>query len=162
MVRKYLMIGGASFVLGAGAMAYIGQTATAKTEGPSQSFRNLELFGAVLDMTRDHYVTPVDDKKLVEAAMQGMLASLDPHSAYLDPQERTDLLDTTRGSYGGLGLEVTSEEGAVKIVTPMDDTPGGRAGLQSGDFIIAIDGQSLIGLPLSEAVKKMKGEPSLR
>jgi carboxyl-terminal processing protease len=160
MVRKYLMIGGASFILGAGAMAYIGQTATAKTDGPSrQSYRNLQLFGDVLDMTREQYVTPVDDKKLVEAAMEGMLASLDPHSGYLDPQELADMRDTTRGAYGGLGLEVTAEEGAVKVVTPMDDTPAGRAGLQSGDFIIAIDGQSLIGLPLSEAVKKMKGAP---
>ena len=116
MVRKYLMIGGASFILGAGAMAYIDQTATAQTERPSrQTYRMQTLFGDVLQMTREQYVTPVDDKKLVEAAMEGMLASLDPHSGYLDPQELADMRDTTRGAYGGLGLEVTSEEGAVKV-----------------------------------------------
>src|SRR5262249_9470953 len=104
------------------------------------------------------YVTPVDQKKLIQSAMDGMLTSLDPHSGYLDPDDFRDLEDQTRGQYGGLGIEVTSEDGAVKIISPMDDTPAARAGLQSGDYITAMDGGSLIGLPLSDAVKKMRGD----
>jgi carboxyl-terminal processing protease len=160
MLRKYLLIGASAFVLGAGSMAYVGAQADAKTSAPSrQHYRMLELFGDVMDIAEDKYVTKVDEEKLVTAAIEGMLASLDPHSSYLSPEGFDDMRDVTRGAYGGLGLEVSQEEGAVKVISPMDDTPASRAGVQSGDFIIAIDGQSIVGLPLSEAVKKMKGEP---
>jgi len=116
-----------------------------------------ELFGDVLSLVETQYVTPVDDKKLIQAAIDGMVTSLDPHSGYLAPDDYSDMEDQTRGSYGGLGLEVTSDEGAVKIISPIDDTPAARAGLQSGDYITSIDGKSLIGLPLNDAVKKMRG-----
>jgi carboxyl-terminal processing protease len=158
MMRKYLLIAASSFVLGAGAMAYFDRPAVASAEAPrADTFKMLELFGDVLSTVETQYVTPVDDKKLIESAIDGMLTSLDPHSGYLNPDDYTDMRDQTRGEYGGLGLEVTSEDGAVKIITPMDDTPAARAGLQSGDYITAIDNQSLIGLSLSDAVKKMRG-----
>ena len=103
----------------------------------------------------------MDDKKLIEAALDGMLSSLDPHSNYLNPEEFKDLQETAEGSYhGGLGLEVTSEDGAIKeLITPMDDTPAGRAGVQAGDYITAVNGQSVLGESLTDAVKSMKGAP---
>jgi carboxyl-terminal processing protease len=157
-MRKYLLIAASSFVLGAGAMTFLNRPAMASAEASNPgTYKMLELFGDVLNLTKTQYVTPVDDKKLIEAAMDGMLTSLDPHSGYLNHDEYHDLMDEMHGEYGGLGLEVTSEDGAVKIISPMDDTPGSRAGLQSGDYITAIDGQSLIGLPLGDAVKKMRG-----
>jgi carboxyl-terminal processing protease len=157
-MRKYFLIGVSSFVLGAGAMAYINHPAFASApSSKSDAYHMEELFGDVLSIVENQYVTPVDDKKLIQAAIDGMVTSLDPHSGYLAPDEYTDMEDQTRGEYGGLGLEVSSEDGAVKIISPIDDTPASRAGLQSGDYITSIDGKSLIGLPLSEAVKKMRG-----
>jgi carboxyl-terminal processing protease len=158
MMRKYLLIAASSFVLGAGAMAYLNRPAAASAEAPrADTFKMLELFGDVLNTVETQYVTPVDNKKLIEAAIDGMVTSLDPHSGYLNPDDYSDMRDQTRGEYGGLGLEVTSEDGAVKIISPMDDTPAARAGLESGDYITAIDSESLIGLPLADAVKKMRG-----
>ena len=156
MMRKYLLIGVSAFCLGAGSMAYLNRPAVADTPR-AQTFRMLELFGDVLTTVENQYVTPVDDKKLIQSAIDGMLTSLDPHSGYLNPDDYGDMRDQTRGEYGGLGIEVTSDEGAVKVVSPMDDTPAARAGIQSGDYITAIDGQSVIGLQLSDAVKKMRG-----
>ena len=158
MMRKYLLIGASAFVLGAGTMAYLKSPALASVQPPHvQTFQMLELFADVLSTVQTKYVVPVDEKKLIRAAIDGMLTSLDPHSNYLNPEEYSDLRDQTRGDYGGLGLEVTSEEGAVKVISPIDDTPAARAGLKSGDYIIAIDSQSLSGLSLSDAVKKMRG-----
>ncbi|HEY2658634.1 MAG TPA: S41 family peptidase [Caulobacteraceae bacterium] len=155
-MRKYLLIGVSAFVLGAGSMAYLNRPAVADTPR-AQTFKMLELFGDVLTTVENQYVAPVDDKKLIQAAIDGMLTSLDPHSGYLNPDDYGDMRDQTRGEYGGLGIEVTSDEGAVKVVSPMDDTPAFRAGIQPGDYITAIDGQSVIGLQLSDAVKKMRG-----
>jgi carboxyl-terminal processing protease len=155
-MRKYLLIGVSAFCLGAGTMAYLNRPAVADTPR-AQTFRMLELFGDVLTTVENQYVTPVDDKKLIQAAIDGMLTSLDPHSGYLNPEDYGDMRDQTRGEYGGLGIEVTSDEGAVKVVSPMDDTPASRAGIQPADYITAIDGQSVIGLQLSDAVKKMRG-----
>src|SRR5690606_14591536 len=101
------------------------------------------LFGDVLALVKQNYVVEVDDKKLIESALQGMLSSLDPHSGYLPAEDYADLQEKTKGAYGGIGLEVTSEDGAVKVVTPMDDTPAMRAGLESGDYITAINGTSI-------------------
>ena len=157
-MRKYLLIGVSSFVLGAGTMAYLNHPAHATAASANgDAYHMVELFGDVLTIVKTQYVTPVDDKKLIQAAIDGMVTSLDPHSGYLAPDDYADMEDQTRGEYGGLGLEVTSDEGAVKIISPIDDTPAARAGLQSGDYIISIDGKSLIGLPLSDAVKKMRG-----
>ena len=158
-MRKTLLIGVSAFVLGAGTMAYLNHPALASVaaSSPAEAFKMLELFADVRHTVESEYVVPVDDKKLIRAAIDGMLTSLDPHSGYLNPDDYKDLQEQTEGAYGGLGLEVTSEDGAVKVVTPMDDTPAARAGIQSGDFITAIDKQSVLGLPLNDAVKKMRG-----
>lgn len=159
-MRKTLLIGVSAFILGAGTMAYINQRAAASIPSQrSDTFRLLELFGDVLATVQNQYVTPVDDKKLIESAIDGMLTALDPHSGYLNAANFADMRDQTRGAYGGLGLEVTSEDGVVKIISPMDDTPAARAKLQAGDYITAINNQSLIGLTLTEAVKQMRGKP---
>ena len=155
-MRKYLLIGVSAFVLGAGAMAYVNHPAAADIP-KAETYKMLELFGDVVSTIESQYVTPVDNKKLIQAAIDGMLTSLDPHSGYLNPDDYSDMRDQTRGQYGGLGIEVTTEDGAVKVVSPMDDTPASRAGIQPGDYITAINNQSVIGLPLADAVKKMRG-----
>ncbi len=155
-MRKYLLIGGSAFVLGAGTMAYIHQSAVAAPPR-SETYKMLELFGDVLATVQNQYVAEVDDKKLIESAIDGMLTSLDPHSGYLSPESFQAMRDQTRGEYGGLGIEVTSEDGVVKVISPMDDTPAAKAGIQAGDYITAIDGQSVMGMPLNDAVKQMRG-----
>jgi carboxyl-terminal processing protease len=159
MFKKHLMIGACAFVLGAGSMAYISQQAQATAQPRAETYRMLELFGDVLELAERQYVTEVDEKKLIEAALEGMLASLDPHSGYLAPDNFDDMQETTKGEYGGLGLEITSEDGVVKIIAPMDGTPADKAGLLPGDYITAVNGQSVLGLPVSEAVKSMRGKP---
>ena len=156
MVRKYLMIGASAFLLGAGSMALIDASAHANAP-KSETFHMLDVFGTVLTTVESQYVTPVDDKKLIQAAIDGMLTSLDPHSGYLDADDYSDMKDQTRGEYGGLGLEVTAEDGVVKVISPMDDTPASKAGIKAGDYITAIDGQSVVGLTLNDAVKQMRG-----
>ncbi|MBN2740755.1 MAG: S41 family peptidase [Rhodobacteraceae bacterium] len=124
---------------------------------PDSVYQQLDLFGDIFEKIREDYVEPVDSKKLIEAAINGMLSSLDPHSSYLPPNDFSDMRVQTRGSFGGLGIEVTQEDGFVKVVSPMDGTPAAEAGIKSGDFITAVDGESLMGLPLDEAVDKMRG-----
>jgi carboxyl-terminal processing protease len=158
-MRKSLLIAASAFVLGAGAMAYIGQTARATDNGKADNYHMLELFGDVLTEVDRQYVTPVDDKKLIQSAMEGMLTSLDPHSDYLPPDAYNDLQDQTRGEYGGLGLEIQSEDGAVKVISPIDGTPAARGGIKPGDFILAVNGQNILGLSVSDAVKQMRGKP---
>jgi carboxyl-terminal processing protease len=159
MMRKYLLIGVSAFVLGAGAMAYVSQQAVASAQPRAKTYKMLELFGDVVDTVERQYVTEVDEKKLIEAAIDGMLTSLDPHSGYLNPESFDDMRDQTRGEYGGLGLEVTSEDGVVKVISPMDNTPAARAGVKAGDFITAVNGESVLGLSVSDAVKQMRGKP---
>ncbi|MGL5784616.1 MAG: S41 family peptidase [Alphaproteobacteria bacterium] len=118
-----------------------------------------QAFKEIADLVREDYVEPVEEKKLLEGALNGMLMSLDPHSSYLDPDSYQELLKQTKGEFGGLGMEVTMENGLVKIITPLDDTPAYKAGLQKQDLIIAIDQQPVFGLTLTDAVKKMRGEP---
>jgi carboxyl-terminal processing protease len=158
-MRKTLLIAASAFVLGAGTMAYVGQSARATASPKSDTYHMLELFGDVLDQVDRQYVTPVDDKKLIQSAMEGMLTSLDPHSDYLPPDAYNDLQDQTRGEYGGLGLEIQSDEGAVKVVSPIDGTPAARAGIKPGDYILAVDGQNILGLSVADAVKQMRGKP---
>ena len=158
-MRKYLLIGVSAFVLGAGSMAYVSQHAQAAATPHANTYRMLGLFGDVLDTVERQYVTPVDDTKLIHAALDGMLTSLDPHSGYLDPAAFDDMRDQTRGEYGGLGLEVTSEDGVVKVISPMDDTPAAKAGVKPGDSITAVNGDSVLGLPVNDAVKQMRGKP---
>ncbi|HEX3919402.1 MAG TPA: S41 family peptidase [Caulobacteraceae bacterium] len=158
-MRKSLLIAASAFVLGAGTMAYIGQTAKATTEAKAEDYHMLELFGDVLTEVDRQYVTPVDDKKLIQAAMSGMLTSLDPHSDYLAPDAYNDLQDQTRGEYGGLGLEIQSEDGAVKVISPIDGTPASKAGIQPGDYILAVDGENILGMSVNDAVRQMRGKP---
>jgi len=158
-MKKYLLIGVSAFVLGAGSMAYVSQHAMAAATPRAQTYRMLGLFGDVLDIVERQYVSPVDDTKLIHAALDGMLTSLDPHSGYLDPENFDDMRNQTRGEYGGLGLEVTSEDGVVKVISPMDGTPAFTAGVKPGDYITAVNGDSVLGLSVNDAVKQMRGKP---
>ncbi len=123
----------------------------------SEIYRQLDLFGEVLERVRSDYVEKPDDSKLIEAAINGMLTALDPHSAYLNPKHFRDMQVQTRGEFGGLGIEVTMENGVVKVVSPIEDTPASKAGLMSGDLITALDKEQIQGLTLQEAVEKMRG-----
>ncbi|MFP4098556.1 MAG: S41 family peptidase [Alphaproteobacteria bacterium] len=124
----------------------------------SETYRQLNLFGDVFERVRAEYVEEVEDKQLIENALNGMLSSLDPHSAYLSEQKFDDMRVETKGEFGGLGIEVTMENGLVKVVSPIDDTPAFRAGIQAGDYIIRIDGEAVMGMSLSEAVDLMRGK----
>ena len=151
-MRKLLMIGAAAAtVVGLGAAASAGQTPR------NEAFRMIGLFGDVLGIVEQAYVVPVDDKKLIEAALQGMMGALDPHSNYLPPTDYGELRERTEGQYSGVGLTITSEGGLVKIISPMDDGPAARAGVQAGDVISAIDGQSASGLTVSQVSEKLRG-----
>jgi carboxyl-terminal processing protease len=131
--------------------------ATGPQAGSSDTFRQLKLFGDVFERVRSEYVEEVTDEKLIETAINGMLTSLDPHSGYLDAKRYRDMQVQTKGEFGGLGIEVTMENGLVKVVSPIDDTPAYRAGIQAGDIITHIDSEPVLGLSLSEAVEKMRG-----
>ncbi len=160
MMRKisYLLLGA---VLGGGitSLGLNGLTlgSIGANAAGSDIYRQLNLFGDVFEKIRTDYVEKPDDAKLVEAAISGMLTSLDPHSSYMDSKSFRDMQVQTRGEFGGLGIEVTQEDGYVKVVTPIDDTPASKAGILSGDLITHIDGESVQGLTLNQAVEKMRG-----
>ena len=120
-------------------------------------YQQLDLFGDIFERIRAQYVEEVDEGELIEAAINGMLTSLDPHSSYLSPEDAEGMKVQTSGEFGGLGIEVTQEEGFVKVVSPMDGTPADEAGVEAGDFITHVDGESLLGLTLDEAVEMMRG-----
>jgi carboxyl-terminal processing protease len=120
-------------------------------------YEQLDLFGDIFDRIRSEYVEEVDARELIEAAINGMLTSLDPHSGYLPPVDAEKMREQTRGEFGGLGIEVTQEEGFVKVVSPIDGTPADEAGMEAGDFITHVDGESVLGLTLNEAVERMRG-----
>ncbi|MET4806807.1 S41 family peptidase [Limibacillus sp. MBR-115] len=124
----------------------------------SDTYEQLKLFGDVFERVRSSYVEEVTDKELVEAAINGMLSSLDPHSSYLDADSFGDMQVQTKGAFGGLGIEVTMENGFVKVVSPIDDTPAFRAGVEAGDLITHLDSEPVLGLNLSDAVDRMRGE----
>ncbi|MDH3741134.1 MAG: S41 family peptidase [Hyphomicrobiales bacterium] len=123
----------------------------------SDTYRQLNLFGDVFDRVRSDYVESPNEEKLIDAAINGMLASLDPHSSYMNPKRFKDMQQQTRGEFGGLGIEVTMENGLVKVVAPIDDTPAARAGLRSNDLITHLNGEQILGLTLNQAVDKMRG-----
>ena len=127
------------------------------SEDKNQVYEQLNLFGEVFDRIRSGYVEDVNSSDLISAAIRGMLTSLDPHSGYMPPESFQDMQVDTKGAFGGLGIEVTQEDGFVKVVAPMDGTPASEAGIQSGDFITHVDGEAILGLTLSEAVDKMRG-----
>lgn len=123
----------------------------------SDTFRQLKLFGDVFERVRAEYVEDVSDEELVETAINGMLTSLDPHSGYLDAKKYRDMQVQTKGEFGGLGIEVTMENGLVTVVSPIDDTPAHRAGIEAGDVITHIDEEPVLGMSLGEAVERMRG-----
>ncbi|MFN3592043.1 MAG: S41 family peptidase, partial [Thermaurantiacus sp.] len=125
----------------------------------NETYRQLDTLIDVFLRVREAYVDPVEDTKLIEGAINGMLASLDPHSGYLNARDTENMRTQTDGEYGGLGLTVTAEDGAVKVVSPTDDTPAARAGIKAGDFITHLDGELIVGSSLNEAVDKMRGRP---
>ena len=153
------------------AMAALGGTlagviATTQVAGPllaqeaaksSNVYEQLDLFGDIFERIRAQYVEEVDSGELIEAAIDGMLTSLDPHSSYLSPDDAAQMRVQTRGEFGGLGIEVTQEEGFVKVVSPIDGTPADEAGVEAGDYITHVDGESVLGLSLDEAVTMMRG-----
>lgn len=123
----------------------------------ADTYRQLNLFGDVFERIRADYVEEPDEAALIEAAVNGMLTSLDPHSSYMSPKNFQDMQVQTKGEFGGLGIEVTMEEGLVKVVTPIDETPAAKAGVMAGDLIVALDGEQVQGLTLQQAVEKMRG-----
>ncbi len=153
-------------ILAAVGGAVLGLAATSQIAGPllaqearatSNVYEQLDLFGDIFERIRAEYVQEVDDKELIEAAINGMLTSLDPHSSYLSAEAAAAMRVSTSGEFGGLGIEVTQEEGFVKVVSPMDGTPADAAGILAGDFITAVDGESVLGLTLDDAVSLMRG-----
>ena len=131
--------------------------ARAQDNNRAETYRLLTLFGDVFERVRAEYVEPVNDRDLIENAINGMLTGLDPHSSYMNAKSFRDMQVQTRGEFGGLGLEVTSENGIIRVVSPIDDTPAARAGVKAGDLITMLDGQTVQGLTLNEAVDKMRG-----
>ncbi|WP_114292866.1 S41 family peptidase [Pseudosulfitobacter sp. DSM 107133] len=154
------------FVMAALGGTLAGVIATTQIAGPllaqeatrnSSVYEQLDLFGDIFERIRSQYVEEVEPSELIEAAINGMLTSLDPHSSYLSPEDADAMRVQTRGEFGGLGIEVTQEEGFVKVVSPIDGTPAAEAGIEAGDFITHVDGESVLGLTLDDAVEKMRG-----
>jgi carboxyl-terminal processing protease len=150
------------------ASAYLGRQlgfqflpyAFAQESGRAETYRLLTLFGDVFERVRAEYVEPVNDRDLIENAINGMLTGLDPHSNYMNAKAFRDMQVQTRGEFGGLGIEVTQDNGFIKVISPIDDTPASRAGVKPGDLILALDGQTVQGLTLNDAVDKMRGPPN--
>jgi carboxyl-terminal processing protease len=138
-------------------MIFVNSSANAAVE---DSYRKLNLFGEVYERVRDDYVEKPDDNKLIESAITGMLAGLDPHSSYMDPKSFKDMREETSGEFGGLGIEISMEGGLVKVVTPIDETPAAKAGILANDIIIEVDDESLQGMTLDQAVEKLRGTPN--
>ncbi|MDQ2079232.1 S41 family peptidase [Xanthobacteraceae bacterium Astr-EGSB] len=136
-------------------MAFFGASAKAAA---ADTYKQLNLFGDIFERVRAHYVEKPDDSKLVESAINGMLNGLDPHSSYMDPKSFRDMQVQTRGEFGGLGIEVTMEDGLVKVVAPIDETPAAKAGVLAGDVITHLDDEAVQGLTLNQAVEKMRGQ----
>ncbi|SEL81964.1 S41 family peptidase [Roseivivax marinus] len=157
-MKRFLMAAFAGTFAGAVATTqFVGPLLAQESENQASVYEQLDLFGDIFERIRSQYVEEVDEKELVEAAINGMLTSLDPHSSYLSPDDAQDMRVQTRGEFGGLGIEVTQEDGFVKVVSPIDETPAAEAGIEAGDFITHVDGESVLGLNLDEAVDMMRG-----
>ena len=157
MMRKLsLLFAGALMGASAMSLVYGAPGSTANAAG-SETYKQLAIFGDIFERVRAQYVTPPDDKSLVENAINGMLTSLDPHSSYMNAEAAQDMRVQTKGEFGGLGIEVTMENDLVKVITPIDDTPAAKAGVLAGDYISKIDGEEVRGLTLNDAVEKMRG-----
>ncbi|WP_170789846.1 S41 family peptidase [Ruegeria lacuscaerulensis] len=157
-MKKFVMAGLAGTVAGIIATTQIaGPLLAQEAENKASVYQQLDLFGDIFERIRSQYVEEVEPEDLIEAAIDGMLTSLDPHSSYLSPSDAEQMRVQTRGEFGGLGIEVTQEEGYVKVVSPIDDTPADEAGIEAGDFITHVDGESILGLTLDKAVDLMRG-----
>lgn len=157
-MKKFVMAALGGTLAGVVATTQIaGPLVAQESERTANVYEQLDLFGDIFERIRAQYVEDVDEAELIEAAIDGMLTSLDPHSSYLSPDDATQMRVQTRGEFGGLGIEVTQEEGFVKVVSPIDDTPAAEAGMEAGDFITHVDGESLLGLTLDKAVDMMRG-----
>lgn len=157
-MKKYLMAGVAGILAGTLiSTQFAGPLLAQEAEKSSNVYEQLDLFGDVFERIRAQYVEEVNSEDLIEAAIDGMLSSLDPHSSYLSPKDAADMRVQTSGSFGGLGIEVTQEEGFVKVVAPMDGTPADIAGVETGDYITAVDGSSVLGMTLDQTVELMRG-----
>jgi len=150
MMRKFLLAAGL-------ALALLAPQASHVDAANSDTYEQLNLFGDVFERVRAEYVEEVSDEELIEAAIRGMLSSLDPHSSYMNPESFGEMQVQTRGEFGGLGIEVTMEDGLIKVVSPIDDTPAFRAGIEAGDLITHLDGEPVLGLTLGDAVDRMRG-----
>ncbi len=157
-MNKFVMVAIGGTIAGVLATTQLAAPLLAQESSKNSSvYEQLDLFGDIFERIRAQYVEEVDTNELIEAAINGMLTSLDPHSSYMSPEDAADMRVQTRGEFGGLGIEVTQEEGFVKVVSPIDGTPADAAGIEAGDFITHVDGQSLLGLTLDQAVDMMRG-----
>lgn len=157
-MRKYLMAGVVGVLAGTlVSTQFAGPLIAQEASKTSNVYEQLDLFGDVFERIRAQYVEEVDSEKLIESAIDGMLSSLDPHSSYLSPDDAAAMRVQTSGSFGGLGIEVTQEEGFIKVVSPMDGTPADIAGVEAGDFITQVDGESVLGMTLNDTVALMRG-----
>ena len=157
-MKKFVMAALGGTVAGVIATTQIAAPLLAQESAKTENvYEQLDLFGDIFERIRAQYVEETDSAELIEAAINGMLTSLDPHSSYLSPKDAAKMREQTRGEFGGLGIEVTQEEGFVKVVSPIDGTPAAEAGIEAGDFITHVDGESLLGLVLDDAVELMRG-----
>ena len=157
-MNKFILIALAGVVYGALITTQLTDPLIAQeTKRVKSTYENLDLFGDIFERIRSSYVEEIDEEKLIESAISGMLTSLDPHSSYMAPEDFSTMQVQTRGEFGGLGIEVTQENGFIKVVSPIDDTPADNAGIEAGDFITKVDGESTLGKTLDEAVDKMRG-----
>ena len=156
-MKKFAMAALGGTLAGIVATTYVAAPLLAQEARETNVYEQLDLFGDIFERIRAQYVEEVDEKELIEAAIGGMLQSLDPHSSYLSPDDAAQMRVQTRGEFGGLGIEVTQEDGFVKVVSPIDGTPADEAGIEAGDFITHVDGESVLGLALDGAVELMRG-----
>jgi carboxyl-terminal processing protease len=157
-MNKFILVALAGVISGALITTQLSDPLIAQeTKRVKSTYENLDLFGDIFERIRSSYVEEIDEEKLIESAISGMLTSLDPHSSYMAPEDFSTMQVQTRGEFGGLGIEVTQENGFIKVVSPIDDTPADNAGIEAGDFITKVDGESTLGKTLDEAVDKMRG-----
>ncbi|WP_420548548.1 S41 family peptidase [Curvivirga sp.] len=156
-MKKFLGVTGWAAALALGGTILMSNSSAQTEETYPDTLTNLRMLGDVMEHIRENYVDEVNEKDLIEAAIQGMLTSLDPHSTFLPPSDFEDMQQDTKGEFGGLGIEVTMEDGWVKVVSPIDDTPAYKAGIEAGDYITHLDGEPVQGLTLDQAVERMRG-----
>jgi carboxyl-terminal processing protease len=143
--------------MGIGFMTAVGLLPSAQGANSMSAYKQFDLFSEAFERVRDNYVRPVTDSELINGAIEGMVSGLDPHSSYMDAKSFADMQIQTKGQFGGVGIEVTMEDGLIKVISPIDDTPAAKAGIKSGDFIAAIDGSTIQGMALNDAIDKMRG-----